>query len=57
VRWGERVRPVGATDVDLPPCSRTGLELVNDLRARREEYHAAASAYIEAARPLLEGPL
>ncbi|HSB18678.1 MAG TPA: ketoacyl-ACP synthase III [Anaeromyxobacteraceae bacterium] len=57
VRWGDRVRPVGTTDVDLPPCSRTGLELVDDLRARRDGYHAAARAYIEAARPLLEGPL
>jgi len=28
VRWGERVEPKGTTDVDLPPCDKTALELV-----------------------------
>jgi 3-oxoacyl-[acyl-carrier-protein] synthase-3 len=28
VRWGERVTPEGTTDVDLPPCDQTALELV-----------------------------
>ena len=56
VRWGERTTPIGASDVALPPCDRTGLELVNDLRARRAVYHQAAAAFIEAARPLLDEP-
>lgn len=55
VRWGERVVPRGDAPADLPPCGRTGLELVDDLRARRREYHAAASRFIEAARGLI-GP-
>jgi 3-oxoacyl-[acyl-carrier-protein] synthase-3 len=56
VRWGERVTPLGRSDVDLPPCDRTGLEIVNDLRARRSIYHQAAAPFIEAARPLLDEP-
>ncbi|MEJ2643094.1 MAG: 3-oxoacyl-[acyl-carrier-protein] synthase III C-terminal domain-containing protein, partial [Desulfosarcinaceae bacterium] len=32
VRWGQRVTPLGVTDVDLPPCTSTGLELVNAIR-------------------------
>jgi 3-oxoacyl-[acyl-carrier-protein] synthase III len=28
VRWGERVTPKGTTDVDLPPCDKTAVELV-----------------------------
>ena len=28
VRWGDRVTPKGTTDVDLPPCDKTALELV-----------------------------
>ena len=53
VRWGERVTPRGEAKVDLPPCDRTGLELVNELRARRDRYAEAARPFVEAARPLL----
>jgi 3-oxoacyl-[acyl-carrier-protein] synthase-3 len=28
VRWGERVTPLGTSDVDLPPCEQTALEMV-----------------------------
>jgi 3-oxoacyl-[acyl-carrier-protein] synthase-3 len=35
VRWGERVTPLGSTDVDLPPCPRSGLALVNEIRAAK----------------------
>ena len=55
MRWGERVTPVGATDVDLPPCDRTGLELVQDLRARRARHVAAAREFVDAAAPALRG--
>jgi 3-oxoacyl-[acyl-carrier-protein] synthase III len=55
VRWGERTTPLGATEVDLPPCEKSGLELVNDLRARRAEYQRGASAFIEAARAVMGG--
>jgi len=29
--WGARTKPLGTTDVDLPPCDKTGLELVKDI--------------------------
>ncbi len=54
VRWGERVTPLGSSDAELPPCPRTGLELVNELRARRAGHAAAARAQIEAAKALFE---
>jgi 3-oxoacyl-[acyl-carrier-protein] synthase-3 len=38
VRWGERVTPLAACDAELPPCTRTALELVNDIRARKGAY-------------------
>jgi 3-oxoacyl-[acyl-carrier-protein] synthase-3 len=34
VRWGERTTPLGATDVDLPPCERSALDLVREFMAR-----------------------
>jgi len=33
VRWGDRVTPLGSSDVDLPPIDKTALELVNQYRA------------------------
>jgi hypothetical protein len=47
------VTPLGEADVALPPCARSGLELVNDLRARRARYDEAARPFVEAARALL----
>ena len=35
LRWGQRITPLGTTGVDLPPCTSTGLELVNAIRATR----------------------
>jgi 3-oxoacyl-[acyl-carrier-protein] synthase-3 len=53
VRWGERVTPLGTSDVALPPCDKTGLELVLELRAKRARFDEAARPFVEAARPLL----
>jgi 3-oxoacyl-[acyl-carrier-protein] synthase-3 len=36
VRWGDRVTPKGTTDVDLPPCDKTALELVQDYIRRKD---------------------
>jgi 3-oxoacyl-[acyl-carrier-protein] synthase-3 len=33
VRWGERTTPLGTSAAKLPPCSKSALELVNDIRA------------------------
>jgi len=38
VRWGDRVIPVATTTVDLPPCTRTALEMVNDIRSHKHAH-------------------
>ncbi len=35
VRWGGRTTPLGTTDVELPPCDRSALEIVGALRAAK----------------------
>ena len=40
VRWGDRVTPLGTSDVALPPCEETGLQMVARYRQRK----AAATA-------------
>ena len=35
IKWGQRVEPISQSDVELPPCSKTGLELVEELRAKK----------------------
>jgi 3-oxoacyl-[acyl-carrier-protein] synthase-3 len=37
VRWGDRVTPLGTTDIDLPPCTKSALEMVNEIRAIKAE--------------------
>jgi hypothetical protein len=32
VRWGERVTPLGKSEVELPPANQSALELVNRYR-------------------------
>jgi len=36
VRWGERVTPLGTTERSLPPCTKTALEMVNEIRSRQD---------------------
>jgi 3-oxoacyl-[acyl-carrier-protein] synthase-3 len=38
IKWGERVVPVCETDVDLPPCDKTGLELVRQIMEARGKW-------------------
>ena len=38
VRWGDRVTPLGTSDVELPPCTQTALEMVNDIRSRQDPH-------------------
>lgn len=38
VKWGDRVTPLGVSDAELPPCRKTALELVNDVRARQDPH-------------------
>ena len=35
VRWGERVTPLGESEVALPACDRTALEIVEGYRAAK----------------------
>jgi 3-oxoacyl-[acyl-carrier-protein] synthase-3 len=43
LRWGDRVTPLGTTTVDLPPCEKTALELVNEIRAIKAKGEASAA--------------
>ena len=36
VRWGDRVTPLGTTDVDLPPSERSALEIVQGYIKRKQ---------------------
>ncbi len=36
LHWGARITPLGSTDVDLPPCDKTGLQLVQDIIAAKK---------------------
>ena len=36
LNWGARVKPLGTTDVDLSPCDKTGLQLVQDIIAAKK---------------------
>lgn len=35
VKWGQNLTPVGQSDAELPPCDRTGLELIHQIMADR----------------------
>ena len=36
VRWGERTRPLGRSDVELPPCTKSALEMVRGYMAVKQ---------------------
>ena len=38
LRWGERVTPLGASDMQLTPLTQTALEIVNHVRARQDPH-------------------
>lgn len=42
VRWGERVEPLGRSDVDLPPENRTGLQIIRDLLETKRQWSGAS---------------
>jgi 3-oxoacyl-[acyl-carrier-protein] synthase III len=45
IRWGDRVVPLASSDAELPPCSKTALELVNEVRARKKLGEAQAERF------------
>jgi 3-oxoacyl-[acyl-carrier-protein] synthase-3 len=36
IRWGQRLTPLQPCDAELPPCSKTALEIVNEIRAQKK---------------------
>jgi 3-oxoacyl-[acyl-carrier-protein] synthase-3 len=36
LRWGDRTTPLQQSDAELPPCTKTALELVNEIRAQKK---------------------
>jgi 3-oxoacyl-[acyl-carrier-protein] synthase-3 len=47
IRWGERVTPLATSDAELPPCPKTALELVQDIRAQKRIGAAEAERFAE----------
>ena len=45
IRWGERVTALQSSDSELPPCSKTALEMVNEIRARKKLGEAEAKRF------------
>jgi 3-oxoacyl-[acyl-carrier-protein] synthase III len=45
VRWGERTTPIDPSDAELPPCSKTALEIVNEIRAQKKLGEADAKRF------------
>lgn len=41
IRWGERVTPLATSAVELPPCDKSALELVNALRSTKDARRSA----------------
>lgn len=37
IKWGDRVKPLATSDVELPPCEHTGLELIHKIMEDRGE--------------------
>jgi len=44
LRWGERTVPLGKADVDLPPCDKSGLQLVQGFMAAKQAHGLATPA-------------
>jgi 3-oxoacyl-[acyl-carrier-protein] synthase-3 len=45
IRWGERLTPLKASDADLPPTSKTALQIVNEIRAQKKLGEAEAARF------------
>jgi 3-oxoacyl-[acyl-carrier-protein] synthase-3 len=45
LRWGERLTPLKVSDAELPPTSKTALEIVNEIRAQKKLGEAEAARF------------
>jgi 3-oxoacyl-[acyl-carrier-protein] synthase III len=43
IRWGERLTPLEQSDAELPPTSKTALDIVNEIRAQKKLGQAEAN--------------
>ena len=45
IRWGKRLTPLQISDAELPPCSKSALEIVNEIRAQKKLGEAQAGRF------------
>jgi 3-oxoacyl-[acyl-carrier-protein] synthase-3 len=45
IRWGERLTPLRQSDAELVPCTKTALEIVNEIRAQKKLGDATAGRF------------
>jgi len=43
VRWGDRITPLGTSARELPPCTKSALQMVNDIRATQDPHGRSAA--------------
>jgi 3-oxoacyl-[acyl-carrier-protein] synthase III len=48
IRWGERVTPIAISDIELPPCEKSALEMVQDLMKIKEPHERSEAALMGA---------
>jgi 3-oxoacyl-[acyl-carrier-protein] synthase-3 len=47
IRWGQRLTPIEVSDAELPPCSKSALEIVNEIRAQKKLGEAEAGRFTD----------
>ncbi|HEX3395908.1 MAG TPA: beta-ketoacyl-ACP synthase 3 [Steroidobacteraceae bacterium] len=45
IRWGDRLTPLAACDAELPPTTKTALDIVNEIRAQKKLGEAEAKRF------------
>ncbi len=48
IRWGARTTPIATSDIDLPPCEQTALQIVQGLMAEKEPHDRSEAALMSA---------
>ncbi len=44
IRWGARTTPIATCDIDLPPCDKTALQIVQGLMKEKEPHDRSEAA-------------
>jgi 3-oxoacyl-[acyl-carrier-protein] synthase-3 len=55
IQWGERIAPLSVSDIQLPTCDKTGLELVAELRANKALFFRAPGEVCDGKKADLRG--